>query len=463
MAENTERCIIIGGGISGLTAAFHLLKANMDVTLIESAPSVGGYMQTDHREGFLLEKGPFNVIVRDPAFQELLESLSENLEVVKADRIAHKRYLYRHNRIIAVPTNPVSMALTPLLSVSGKARTLAGLAFSRGPRGECTLNDFASRRLGQEFSDTVFSAIISGILAGDIDKLSLNACFPTIAACDREMGSPLFYGLRKALAAMKNKNNKPKRRWRGLVSVDKGLGVISDSIAGMLSENLYTGCTANSITRSGGTYEVSCDIQGEKRVFSSNRLLLATPVSVTASLLSSLAPVASETLRQVESASLTVINLAYRKNEITHPLDGFGFLVPRNEPGYPLMGILWADSAFPHHAPEGYRLLRVFIGGVRTPNVIDISDGELLKIATDSVRETLGATGEPFLAEVCPHPQAIPQYHLGHLEKIKTVKDATASLHGLRLAGNYLEGVSVNDCIRLAKKAALEIIEEAEQ
>ena len=454
---------MIGGGISGLTAAFHLLKAKMDVTLIESAPAVGGYMQTEHREGFLLEKGPFNVIVRDPAFQELLESLSEYLTVVKADRIAHKRYLYRHNRIMAVPTNPVSMALTPLLSISGKARTLSGLAFSRGPSGECTLNDFAGRRLGQEFSDTVFSAIIAGILAGDIDKLSLNACFPTIAACDREMRSPILYGSRKAFSGRKSKNNKPRRRWRGLVSIDKGLGAISDSIAGMLGENLITGCTANAITHNGSTYEISCDIQGEKRVFSGNRLLLATPASVTASLLSSLAPVASETLSEIESASLTVINLAYRKSEVAHPLDGFGFLVPRNEPDYALMGILWADSAFPHHAPEGYRLLRVFIGGVRTPDVIERSDDELLKIATDSVRETLGVAGEPFLAEVCPHPQAIPQYHLGHLERIKTVKDAAASLPGLYLAGNYLEGVSVNDCIRLAKKVALEIIEEAKQ
>ena len=162
----------------------------------------------------------------------------------------------------------------------------------------------------------------------------------------------------------------------------------------------------------------------------------------------------------MNSASLTVVNLAFRREDVAHPLDGFGFLVPHNEPEFPLMGSLFADSAFPHHAPDGYRLLRVFFGGTRTPDVIARSADELVETACRTLGEVLGVRGEPVLVDVCPYPDAIPQYELPHADRVARIHAAIAPLTGLHLAANYLEGVSINDCIKLGKKVATSVYEK---
>ncbi len=199
------------------------------------------------------------------------------------------------------------------------------------------------------------------------------------------------------------------------------------------------------------------DKSGTTLTLLSRHVVLALSAAGAGRLLQPMLPQAGDILGSIESASMVVLNLGFRREDIGHPLDGFGFLVPHDEPNFPLMGVLWADSVFPHHAPEGQRLLRVFIGGSRDPTAAARSDNELLNTAMDGLRGLLHVTGEPSVIEVCRHKAAIPQYHQGHTEKIARVRACVERVPGMHLVGNYLEGVSLNDCVRLAVRVAGEV------
>ena len=458
MDKNPRDVIVVGGGISGLTVAWHLARAGVDVTLLEADRQVGGCMRSEHRDGFLLEKGPFNVIVRDEAFEELLTGLADRVEVVTASKEAKSRYIYRKGRLIKVPTDPVSLLASPLLSFRAKCRLLRGVFGSgRSSDADYTIEDFAVRRLGQEVSDTLVSAAIAGILAGDIRKLSLRACFPSIWSFDRRARSPFGYAL--GAPFRKKKGGKHRRRWRGLVSIDRGLGALAKAAGEVLGEGLVTGCRVEALSLRDNGFGLSCaDDGGAIYTWSCRRLVMALSAADTGRLLGTHLPEAGSILNSIASAPLVVLNLAFKAQDVGHPMQGFGFLVPHNEPNFPLMGVLWADSAFPHHGKTGHRLIRVFIGGTRTPDVLSRNDDALLTTASEALSDLLQITGEPTLVDVCRYPAAIPQYHLGHVEKIERLRTVASSVSGLHLAGNYLEGVSINDCVRLGKRVAHEII-----
>ncbi|MCH7870412.1 MAG: protoporphyrinogen oxidase [Planctomycetes bacterium] len=448
--------IVVGGGISGLTAAWHLGNAGLDIALLEATKSVGGVMQTHYRDGFLLERGPFNIMVRDPAFEDLLGAISDRVNVVSADKSAQARFIYRHGRLIKVPTGPLALMTSPILSLRGKCRAIMGLFLSRrGAETDYTLEEFAVRRFGREVADTMLSAVISGILAGDISKLSAKACFPALGRFDRISRSPLGYELSRLFAGEK----KRKRRWKGLVSFDRGLGAIGDAIAVRLGDNLIANCRVDSIARAAGGFTLHCTRRGDEHTYRCRRLVMALPAAAAGRLLAPIQAGASLELERIKSASLAVLNLGFRSRDVGHPMQGFGFLVPRNEPNFAPMGVLWADSAFPHHGRPDHRLIRVFMGEARTPAVNSWSDEELANTAMDSLRDPLQLRGEPMLIDVNRFPNAIPQYHLGHLDRIERVRKLCGTIPRLHLVGNYLEGVSINDCVRLSTRVANEIID----
>ncbi len=253
MTAQRRDVIVVGGGISGLTTAWRLEKAGIDVCLLEAAPSVGGCSQTKHKDGFLLEQGPFNVMVRDPSFEAMLEELSGSVRVIPADDSSKLRFIYRRGRLHVVPTNPISLLTTALLSFGAKLRLIRGLFWSSRPQAaEETIEQVVTRRLGAEIADTMVSAVVNGILAGDISKLSLPACAPTIARIDGEMRSPIGYGLSKAFG--KRKKPRHKRKWRGLVSIDGGLGALMETLAERLGSDCLTGCRVQSIKADDGGY-----------------------------------------------------------------------------------------------------------------------------------------------------------------------------------------------------------------
>lgn len=455
MTTNIRDVIVVGGGISGLTTAHHLKKAGVDVCLLEADREVGGCMRTETRDGFLLEKGPFNVIIREPTFEALLEDLSDDLTVVSASRSARARFIYHHGTLHAVPTNPMALATTKLLTPGGRARLLLGvLASRRATDADDTIEQVASRRFGPEVADTMVSAVIAGIFAGDISRLSLAACFPDIAKIDATYSSLLLYGLRVAL-----RRKKVQPRWRGLVSLDGGLGALTGPMGRSLGAGLLTAHSALAATVTDSGFEVEYrNEHAEPNTLRCRRLVIGTSTTQAGELLLPLLPAASSLLNSIQSASLVVLNLGFRTADIGHPMEGFGFLVPSTEPQFPIMGVLWADSIFPHHAPPDHRLIRVFVGGAHNPGAVDQSDDALLATALGALQGVLDLRDDPVLVDVSRHRSAIPQYYLGHRQKIEQLKDIVCGIPGLHIVGNYLEGVSVSDCVRVGTNVADEII-----
>jgi len=455
MADNMRDVVVVGGGISGLTAAWHLKKAGLDVALIEAADKVGGCTKTERRDGFLLEKGPFNVIVRSSAFEDLIAGVADRVNVVTASSDARARYIYRGGRLVQVPTNPISLLTTPLLSFGARLRLMRGLLWSgRASAEEETMEQVATRRFGRQVSDNMVSAVIAGIFAGDIRKLSLRACFPTIGRADREARSMIGYGLTAPFRSRGRKKPKRKRRWRGLVSIDGGLGAMMDALAEPLGDGLITNAKTTALRHENGAYAVDYDGPGGTETTRARRVVLSPPVQEASRLVAPLVPEAAEEMDAVESASLVVLNLGFRSADVGHPMRGYGFLVPHTETAFPLLGVLWADSIFPHHAPEGHRLMRVFVGGARQPELVGRSNDELLALSMENLRSLLQITGDPVLVDVCRYERAIPQYQRGHLERCERIRSAIATRPGLHLAGNYMGGVSLNDCVRSATTVA---------
>lgn len=456
--------VIIGGGISGLTAAWRLRKVGVDLCLIEARTRVGGYVRTDHRGGFLLEKGPFNVIVRDPAFEELLTDFSDEVTVVSASESARTRYIYRRGRLYKVPTNPIGLLTTGLLSAGAKARLIRGLLLSRpATRGEDTIAQAATRRFGSEVVETLVSAAVSGILAGDIHRLGFHACFPSLARVDADATSLLGYGLKSAWRSIRQAG-RWRPRWQGMVSIDGGLGALTGIIGRRLGSAVCTGWHVQAITPGPDGFRVECQTsEGTRETLHTPQLVLASGATEASRLLLPLASQAADEIASIESVSLVVINLGFRHEQIGHTLNGFGFLVPQNEPDFPLIGVLWVDTVFPHHAPGGHRLIRVFIGGARDPQAVDRNDEKLLDVTLRSLRDLLQITGDPVLVDVNRHRTAIPQYGPGHGNRVERVRRAVAAIDGMFIIGNYLEGVSLNDCVRLAAACANEVLRRVDR
>lgn len=456
MNTTTKEVVVVGGGISGLTLCWHLNRAGVDLALLEASDGVGGCTRTQLREGFVLEKGPFNVMVRDPSFEGLLDGMADQVGVVTASPAARKRYIYRHGGLMCVPTNPIALLTTPMLTLGGKFGLITGLMLSGRARDEEeTIEQVAIRRFGKDVSDTMISAVIAGIFAGDITKLSLKACFPAVAGVDRKARSLIGYGLIKAFGPKKKRH---KKKYKGLVSIDGGLGALTDALGRSLGSNLLVNSKVEAIRRIGDGYEVDYRRDGESTTIRCRHLVLASPAPETAKLLSPLVPEADEILGSIESSSLVVLNLGYKRSDVGHPMEGYGFLVPHHETRFPLMGVLWADSIFPHHAPDDSRLIRVFIGGARNPQAVERSDDDLLATSRDALRDLLSISGEPTLIDICRYQAAIPQYHRGHTDKIERLRGLVSERPGLHLCGNYLDGVSLNDCVRSASQLATKLI-----
>ena len=458
IAATSRDVIVIGAGISGLTAAWRLKQAGVDVCVLESEHEVGGAMRTERRDGFLLEKGPFNVIVRDGAFEQLLKDLGDEIEVIEASRSAARaRYVLHDDRLCKVPSNPLDLVTTPLLTLGGKARLVRGLVASRRPSSDDESIDNATRRrFGPEVADRLVSALCVGIFAAESRELSLSACLPSAAEIDTQSRSPL--GFMIARRFRQRRNDARPRRWRGLVSFRQGLGELPKILAAQLGQALFTSCRALSIRKVIRGYEISCSIKGGTGpTFRTDQLVLAVPKSATATMLGDVAPEICEQIKAIPSSGLIVLNLGFERRHVGHPLDGYGFLVPATSASFPLLGVLWADSVFEHHAPPKHRLLRVFMGGSRRPGMVTMSDKELVDIAFTALRDLLRLTSEPVLIDVCRWPDAIPQYRPGHVQRVAQINQQLQHYPGLHLIGNYLDGISINDCVRTASRAASEI------
>jgi oxygen-dependent protoporphyrinogen oxidase len=436
--------LIIGAGISGLAASFRLKRSGLDVAVLEASSRVGGAIETHSEGGWCFELGPNTVLESDPSVAELIAEAGLAGEKITAASSARRRYLYKDGRLHPLPAGPGGFLRTPLFPASAKLRLLKEPFIPR-PAGdpEESVAAFVRRRLGQPFLDYAVGPFVSGIYAGDPERLSVRWAVPKIAALEREHGSLL----RGALA--RRKGSAATRGSGAMISFPSGLEELPRRLAREIGD-VRTGVAALSVLRSEGGFRVDT----AAGPLAARRVVLAVPADVAARLLDGATGGRSRAFVDIPYAPVAVVALGYRREDVGHPLDGFGYLVPRKE-GRRTLGCLFPSALFPGRAPAGHAALSAFVGGRTDPEIVSWEDDRIAAQVQAEVGQALGIRSEPVFRLVRRWPRAIPQYEVGHGRFVDLADEIERDLPGLRIGGNFLSGVSVPDCIRNGMKLAL--------
>ena len=460
-----KKIAVVGGGISGLTIACLLVnqKEDLDVTVYEADKRPGGKIWTEQADGFLCEKGPNGFLDNKPKTLELCRSLG--IDPVRSNENSKKRFIFSGGKLNALPESPMSFIKSDLLSWSGKLRILMELNAPKGDADE-TVADFITRRLGKEVLEKLIDPMCSGIYAGDPYKMSIKSCFPRIKELEQEYGS-----LIKALLKIRKQKKMQSKSSPGangetkvsaapggtLTSFYNGAQTITDALAEKLGDRLKLGVPIQGLSKSGSSYQ----LHTSNGTVDADIVVLASPAYVSSDILKDLDPELSGVLTDILYPHVSVICFGYKKERVSHPLNGFGFLIPFKEKRR-ILGNLWDSSIFPNRASEGHVLLRTMAGGAKFPEFADMDDNKIIDIAFDELRQILGLKTEPDMVRIYRWDKAIPQYFLGHINKLDAIDKRLKNHPGLYLTGNAYRGIGINDCVENGYKVADEILKMVE-
>lgn len=454
--------IVIGAGISGLTAAHAALEAGVDVLVLEADDAPGGKLRSSRIDGYTFDWGPNGFLANVPDTLALVRSLGLDEALLGATDEARARYLYWDGALRALPTTPGAFLRSELVSPPGKLRALAEFLIPHARKREESVHDFVARHFGFEVARLFAGPFVQGISAGDARQLSLDAMFPRFRALEASHGS-LLRGLRAARTAARAAGGAPGEP-RLTSFRDGGVQRLTDALASALGARIRTGARVvelRSRGRSGstGTVEVRT-VDGE--TFESDTVILALPAFAAADLLREEAPEAAAALDGIRYVDVHVLGFGFDRVDVPHPLDGFGYLVPRGQRVRSL-GALWSSVVFPDQAPDGKVGLRVLAGGALDPGFTELEDDVAIAAIRRDLEATMGITAAPDMVHVTRWRRGIPQFALGHVERVRSAREGVQkALPGVRLAGNYLDGVGVNDAVRTASAAARALLAPAE-
>ncbi len=444
--------LVVGAGISGLTTAFQLAKRGIGVQVIDAAPRPGGVIGSERRDGMLYERGPNSILDTGPFINEMLSELGILNERVDMSAIAAKRFLVRADRLNALPTTPFAFLTTSLFSPSAKLRLLQEPFIGRAPAStEESVAQFVLRRLGREFLDYAIEPFVAGVYAGDPTQLSVSAAFPRLHAIEQRYGSlikgQIFGARERARSGAKARNIAPS------FSFPRGLQTLTDVLARRIGR-VSTDTRAVSLGREpDGTIVVTAERGGTTFQKRARAMVLSVSADCAATLVRDFAPDAARALEEIPYAGVVSVAHGYRRSDVLHPLDGFGLLAPRVEKRR-ILGVLFSSSVFDGRAPEDAVLFTTFIGGRRDPQLLSRADEDLAEIVREELAALVGARGAPVFCALTRWPRAIPQYTLGHLDRIRRAEQARQALPGLYLCASYRGGVAVGDCIKSGQQTA---------
>lgn len=457
-----KRIVIVGGGISGLAAAHRLLELSGDtaqVTLLEAGSRLGGTIQTEHRDGFLLERGPDSFISEKPEAVALAKRLGIESRLIQTNEQYRRSFIVRNGRLRPVPEGFQLLApsriwpfiSTDIFSLRGKLRIAADLLLARkhsnGIEDE-SLASFVRRRLGREALERMAQPMVGGIYTADPETLSLRATLPRFLDMERDHRSLILAMMRQG-----QKRGTSGARYSLFLSFDDGMEVLVNALAHVVP-NVRLNTRVNAIQKSDDGWTIRINT-GES--IEADAICLAVPAHVAARLLENVNPRLATQLNAIKYASTATINFAYPREAIKHPLNGFGFVVPFVEKRS-LIACTFSSVKFNDRAPDDHVLLRAFAGGALQPEMFALADSDMETRIEADLRELLNIDRKPLFAEVAKWERSMPQYEVGHLDRVQSIESEVRGLPGLALAGNSYRGAGIPDCIRSGEAAADEII-----
>jgi protoporphyrinogen/coproporphyrinogen III oxidase len=467
-----RRIVVIGGGIAGLAAAHHVAELakkkslNIDLTLLEASPRIGGTIATERVGDFLVEAGPDSFITEKPWALRLCERLGIASQLISTQSAFQKIYVVRCGKLLALPEGFFLLAptrlwpflQTPLFSLLGKLR-MTGEVFL--PRGETnhdeSLGSFVRRRFGNEALERVAQPLVGGIYASDPDQLSLAATMPRFKEMERSK--------RSVILAMRSEQRRRARsesgsgaRWGLFVTLSGGMQELVDAIAQRIPEGairLKAPVTHLSRDEEKKSWLIAI---GNNETTTADAVIVAAPAFQAAEILAPIANDAAVELKQIAYASTATVSLAYRREDFRRPLDSFGFVVPAIE-RRKIMACTFSSLKYPGRGPEDHILLRAFVGGALQAKLFEEDDATMERNVCADLADLLGVTAPPLFSRIWRHPNSMPQYHVGHATRVERIEHALRRFSSLALAGSAYHGVGISDCVRTGEEAAEKIIE----
>jgi len=446
MTAATLDTLVVGAGISGLAFAHERARVAPDENLLvlEASESAGGLVRTLTQDGFRFEEGPEALPSGARSVRDLCRELE--LPLQEAPQAASKRYLALDEKLLEVPASPEDLATSRILSFGAKLRLLAEATCARDEALSGSIADFARHRFGKEALERVVDPLVAGIHAGDPEQLSLRACFPEVVRMVEEHGS--VTAALKARAQQKKASGTSAALGGSLWKPAGGMESLVKELAGRLGSHLRTNARVAELQRTEGAFAL-LEESGARHVAA--RVVLAVPLAAARALLSLVAPGAAAALASMQSEGLVSVVHAYRRADVAHALDGFGYLVPKSAGGI-VLGTLFSSSLDPLAAPAGHVLLRSLLGGARRPDALALADDALLEHVTRESSGALGITRAPVFAHVARYPAAIPRFDLEH--PARRMRLAEGFPPGLSVLGNFTRGLGVESLVSEARTLA---------
>ncbi|MDX1590525.1 MAG: protoporphyrinogen oxidase [Balneolaceae bacterium] len=448
-----KRIAVVGAGITGLVTAYILQQNGIETDIFERRSEPGGAIKTEKQNGWQYEYGPNTLLLKDREVADFLHRLQLDEQIIKANPSASKRYIIKDGNLVPLPASLIDAVKTPLFSFGSKLRVLCEPFIRKTQDPDETVASFVKRRLGKEVLEYAINPFVAGIFASNPEDLAVRHAFPPMYNMEQEYGS-LVGG-----AVLGGKKRKAMGRIdRSLISFKDGLQALPDALADKL-QNVFLNSEVNGVTYSpkeGWSLKVNGEVKGPY-----TDVVVNVP---THKWQKGLLPVQDEILdkiKEIDYPPLSVIIAGYRKEDIAHPLDGFGFLVPEAEQRS-ILGALFSSTLFPGRAPVDSHLLTIFIGGGRDPEAAGLPSEELFKRVEKELFELIGLTGEPLFRDHIYWPNAIPAYHPGYDDVLDAFSQIEKENPGLHLAGNFRGGVSVPDCIKNGMKLGGKLSESSE-
>ena len=459
--------VIIGAGISGLSAAYRLNKLRtqagieLDITVIEKADYLGGTIRTEYRGGFVIEAGPDCFFTEKPYAGILVNEMGISDRLIGTNNKNQGTYVLWHNKlhklpegvVLMIPTRFTPFATSTLFSLPGKIRMGMELFIPKRSDGiDESLSEFTVRRFGREALDRIAEPLVAGVHAGDPETMSVKSSFPRFVDMEQKYGS-LIRGMINARRA--KKKHIPVKNLSMFMTMKKGLKEIVDTLRQQSrGVNFKTCVRAATIEHSGNAYRVILSDGGR---IGADGIIIATPAYAAANIISSMSKDLSDLLLSIPYVSTATVSLAYNKRGFTHPLKGFGFVVPRKEKRH-IMAATWTSSKFSYRSPEDTVLIRCFLGGAANQDMVFKHDKEIIGLVRSDLKDIMGISVEPVLALVYRWDRAMPQYTIGHEPRVKTIEQMTAGLGNIQLCGSAYHGIGISDCINSGNTAAQNVL-----